>query len=98
MGPPLKVIGSFKVTESGKRRGEGRGDMSQLPEKKEKISKPFGSRVVESMAISCLCGCLSELECEYRRACWTEAGGVTHGEIFMTLSETPREEGEQQQV
>lgn len=81
MGPPLKVIGSFKVTESGKRR-EGRGDTSQLPEKKEKISKPFGSRVVESMAISCLCGCSSELECEYRRACWTEAGGVTHGEIF----------------
>lgn len=82
MGPALKVIGSFKVTESGKRRGEGRGDTSQLPEKKEKMSKAFGSRVVESMAMSCLCGCLSELECANRRACWTKADGVTHGEIF----------------
>ena len=36
MGPPLKIIGSFKVTESGERRGEGREDTTQLPEKKKK--------------------------------------------------------------
>lgn len=42
MGPALKVTGSLKVTESGKRRGEGRGDTSQLPEKKEKNVKTFG--------------------------------------------------------
>lgn len=41
MGPPLKIIGSFKVTESGERRGEGREDTTQLPEKKKKKIKTF---------------------------------------------------------
>ena len=89
--------GSFKVTEPVERRK----DTIQLPQKKErkKKSKLFGSRVVENMAKSCLCGCLSELECENRRAYWT--GGRWHNptkRYFVTQSETPREKSEQPQV